>query len=711
MGLCHGLLTNPQPVKFKIGEQAIKSNMVSNQDSPLTLLSQVFGHAEFRNGQRDVVDTVIAGENTLAIMPTGGGKSLCFQLPALCIDGLTVVISPLIALMRDQVRALNAFGVSAGSLSSGNTEAETEEVFQALDEGRLKLLYIAPERLANPGTVMLLRKVNTRLIAVDEAHCVSQWGHDFRPDYLRIGALRNELGVPLAAFTATADAETRNEIIERLFGGVPPVTFLQGFDRPNIHLAFAPKNSPRKQLLDFVYARKGQSGIVYCSSRNKCETLAVALREAGHSALYYHAGMEKDDRRLAETRFQREDGLIVCATIAFGMGVDKPDIRWVAHADLPKSMESYYQEIGRAGRDGDPADTLTLYGADDVRLRRAQIDEGLAPADRKEADHGRLNALLGLAEARRCRRYVLLQYFGEKIVECGNCDLCANPPKVFDGTEAVRKALSAVLRTGEYFGAGHLIDVLRGTLTDRIKQRGHNDLPTFGIGKEYDKAQWQGIFRQMMGYDLIRPDMERHGAFRMTQKARPLLRGEEVIELRQDTLVKTRSSHTRVKAMVADEDEALLSALKAKRRALAEDMQAPAYVVFPDATLIAMATERPKDIDGFARLPGVGAVKLERYAVPFLEVINGISEEVHPARRKLAGRDAGALFDRLQAAQVRLARGENGLDTFMSCSSSTLSKVAQIKPISVDALERISGVGSAKATRFGAAFLEEIEVE
>jgi ATP-dependent DNA helicase RecQ len=463
--------------------------------------------------------------------------------------------------------------------------------------------------------------------------------------------------------------------------------------------------------LEFVYARKGQSGIVYCSSRNKCETLAVALREAGHSALYYHAGMEKDDRRLAEIRFQREDGLIVCATIAFGMGVDKPDIRWVAHADLPKSMESYYQEIGRAGRDGDPADTLTLYGADDVRLRRAQIDEGLAPADRKEADHGRLNALLGLAEARRCRRYVLLQYFGEEIVECGNCDLCANPPKVFDGTEAVRKALSAVLRTGEYFGAGHLIDVLRGTLTDRIKQRGHNDLPTFGIGKEYDKAQWQGIFRQMMGYDLIRPDMERHGAFRMTQKARPLLRGEEVIELRQDTLVKTRSSHTRVKAMVADEDEALLSALKAKRRALAEDMQAPAYVVFPDATLIAMATERPKDIDGFARLPGVGAVKLERYAVPFLEVINGTAEEVHPARRKLAGRDAGALFDRLQAVQVRLARGENGLDSFMSCSSSTLSKVAQIKPISVDALERISGVGSAKATRFGAAFLEEIEVE
>jgi ATP-dependent DNA helicase RecQ len=685
--------------------------MLDDQDTPLKLLSEVFGHEEFRHGQRPVVDAVIAGENTLAIMPTGGGKSLCFQLPALVLEGVTVVISPLIALMRDQVRALNAFGVPAGSLSSGNTEEETEEVFQALQDGRLKLLYIAPERLANPGTVMLLRKINTCLIAVDEAHCVSQWGHDFRPDYLKIGALRDDLGVPLAAFTATADAETREEIVKRLFGGVPPTIFLQGFDRPNIHLAFAPKNSPRKQLLDFVDARKGQSGIVYCSSRNKCETLATALRDAGHSALHYHAGMEKDDRRLAEARFQREDGLIVVATVAFGMGIDKPDIRWVAHADLPKSMESYYQEIGRAGRDGAPADTLTLYGADDVRLRRAQIDEGLAPADRKEADHGRLNALLGLAEARRCRRRVLLRYFGDEIDGCGNCDLCATPPTIFDGTEAVRKALSAVLRTGEYFGAGHLIDVLRGTMTDRIKQRGHNDLPTFGIGKEFDKSQWQGIFRQMMGYDLIRPDMERHGAFRMTQRARPILLGEENIELRKDTVVKSRGMRNRAKAMVAQEDEPLLSALKAKRRALAEDMQAPAYVVFPDATLIAMATARPKDIDDFARLPGVGAVKLKRYSAPFLEVINGVSEEIHPARRKLAGREAGELFDRLQAAQVRLSRGENGLDTFLSCTNSTLSKIAQAKPDSLDVLERISGVGPVKAKRFGDAFLDEIAAE
>ncbi|GGA30203.1 DNA helicase RecQ [Neptunicoccus cionae] len=682
--------------------------MLDRQAKAQDLLAEIFGFTAFRDGQKEVVDAVLAGENVLAIMPTGGGKSLCFQLPALCLDGVTVVISPLIALMRDQVRALNAVGVGAGSLTSGNSEEETEEVFQALEDGALKLLYIAPERLANPGTVMLLRKINTRLIAVDEAHCVSQWGHDFRPDYLRIGALRKELNVPLAAFTATADAQSRDEIVTRLFDGALPSTFLRGFDRPNINLAFQPKNSPRRQLLEFIAARKGQSGIVYCSSRNKCETLATALRAEGHSALHYHAGMERDDRRLAETRFQREDGLIVVATVAFGMGIDKPDIRWVAHADLPKSMESYYQEIGRAGRDGAPADTLTLYGADDVRLRRAQIDEGLAPPERKEADHGRLNALLGLAEARRCRRRVLLRYFGDEIDGCGNCDLCASPPEVFDGTDAVRKALSAVLRTGETFGAGHLIDILRGVTTDKIRQRGHESLPTFGVGAEYDKGQWQAIFRQMMGYDLIRPDMERHGAFRMTQRARPILKGEESIELRRDTIQRQNRKTSKARAMVSEEDEPLLSALKAKRRALAEAIQAPAYVVFPDATLISMVEARPGSLDEFSRIAGVGAVKLERYGAAFLEVINGESEQVHPARRKLAGREAGDLFDRLQEAQLRLARGESGMDTYLNCSNSTLSKIAKSRPADLDALSRISGVGEVKAERFGAAFLDEI---
>ena len=505
-----------------------------------TLLREVFGFDEFRPGQENIVHTVTEGINTLAIMPTGGGKSLCFQLPALMRDGVTVVISPLIALMRDQVRALRAAGVEAGALTSGNTEEETEEVWNALEQGQLKLLYMAPERLAAGSALGMLRRIGVSLIAVDEAHCVSQWGHDFRPDYLRIGALRRALDVPLAAFTATADAETRDEIIAKLFDGNPPQTFLHGFDRPNIHLAFSAKDNPRKQILGFAAARKGQSGIIYCGTRAKTETLAKALCDDGHAACHYHGGMDAQARRDVETLFSREDGLIVVATVAFGMGVDKPDIRWVAHADLPKSIEAYYQEIGRAGRDGAPAETLTLFGPDDIRLRRSQIDEGLAPPERRQADHARLNALLGLAETPTCRRTSLLRYFGEEHEPCGNCDTCAAPPKVFDGTEAVQKALSAILRTGESYGAGHLIDILTGNSTEKVRARGHEDLPTFGVGKEFDRRRWQGIFRQMMGHDLIRPDPERHGALRVTETAHPILRGETGIALRQDTLVSSR---------------------------------------------------------------------------------------------------------------------------------------------------------------------------
>ncbi len=673
------------------------------------LLQSVFGFDSYRPGQAEIVEAVNTGRNVLAIMPTGGGKSLCFQLPALCREGVTVVISPLIALMRDQVRALREAGVEAGALTSGNTEEETEEVFQALDDGRLKLLYMAPERLANGGAVQLLRRINVTLLAVDEAHCVSQWGHDFRPDYLKIGELRAQLGnIQTAAFTATADAETREEIVRKLFGGEQPETFIQGFDRPNLNLAFQPKDQPRRQLLDFVAARKGQAGIVYCSSRNKTEVLANALRAEGHTALHYHAGMDPDDRRLAETRFQREDGLIVCATVAFGMGVDKPDIRFVAHADLPKSIESYYQEIGRAGRDGAPADTLTLYGADDIRLRRAQIDEGLAPPERRAADHARLNALLGLAEALKCRRINLLEYFGEHRSEpCGNCDLCTAPPEVVDGTDAVRKALSAMLRTGESFGAGHLIDILLGNSTDKVTARRHDQLPTFGVGKEFNRKQWQAIFRQMMGHDLIRPDSERMGALFMTETARPILRGEASIDLRMDTIRKAGKSPTRRApvSLIAEEDEPLMSALKAKRRELAEAARAPAYVIFPDRTLIEMATHRPVTLDDFSRLNGVGAKKLEKYGNIFLEVINGEAPPPqHPARRKLATGPAGELFDRLKSAQLALANGPHGTDKPLSCTSAELAKVAGRRPQDISALERL--IGEQKAERFGPAFLE-----
>ncbi|MGB5557103.1 MAG: DNA helicase RecQ [Paracoccaceae bacterium] len=668
------------------------------------LLSSVFGFDAFRPGQGEIVRAVAEGRNALAIMPTGGGKSLCFQLPALMREGVTVVISPLIALMRDQVRALREAGVAAGALTSGNTEDETSAVFEALEAGRLKLLYMAPERLASGGTLALLRRIGTSLIAVDEAHCVSQWGHDFRPDYLRIGALRRTLDVPLAAFTATADEETRAEIVERLFDGVAPEIFLHGFDRPNIHLAFSVKDSPRKQILAFADVRRGQPGIVYCGTRAKTETLARALTESGHSACAYHGGMEADARRIVEGRFQTEDGLIVVATVAFGMGVDKPDIRWVAHADLPKSIEAYYQEIGRAGRDGAPAETLTLFGADDIRFRRGQIDESLAPSERRFADHGRLNALLGLAEALGCRRQQLLGFFGEASEPCGNCDLCDTAPELFDGTEPVRKALSAILRTGEYFGAGHLIDILTGNETDKIRQRGHDALPTFAVGREFDQRQWQAIFRQMMGRDLVRPDRERHGALRMTELARPILRGEAEITLRRDTMAKTTTRNA-VKSLVSEEDAPLLSALKAKRRALAEAARVPAYVIFPDRTLIEIVERRPASLDDMARISGIGATKLERYGQTFLSVVTGAdADPVHPSRRKLAGRSAGTIYDRLLEIQADLARGDAGTDKPMSCSASLLAKVAILRQADMGSLSRI--LGDRRAERFGPAFLE-----
>ncbi|MEM1430603.1 MAG: DNA helicase RecQ [Pseudomonadota bacterium] len=681
---------------------------------PAAVLRSVFGFDAFRPGQAEIIEAVCAGQDALAIMPTGGGKSLCYQLPALCRDGVTLVISPLIALMRDQVRSLREAGVEAGALTSGNTEDETDEVWRALDEGRLKLLYLAPERLASGAMDRVLKRAGVRLIAVDEAHCVSQWGHDFRPDYLRIGALRRALDVPLAAFTATADTETRDEIVSRLFGDTAPRVFLHGFDRPNIHLAFSPKSSPRAQILSFAGARRGRSGIVYCGTRAKTETLAQALREAGQKALSYHGGMDADARREVEAAFQREDELIVVATVAFGMGVDKPDIRWVAHADLPKSIEAYYQEIGRAGRDGAPAETLTLYGPDDIRLRRSQIDEGLAPPERKAADHGRLNALLGLAEALGCRRRQLLAYFGESLADpCGNCDLCDTPPDTFDGTTPVRMALSAALRTGEWFGSGHLIDILLGIETEKVRARGHESLPTFGVGRQWDKRQWQAILRQMMGHDLMRPDPERHGALRMTDAARPILRGEAAITLRQDAITRA-PARPHVKALVSEEDAPLLSALKAKRRALAEAAGGPAYIVFPDRTLIEMAETRPRTLDEMARIGGVGAKKLERYGAAFLSVIAGDgageqAEAMHPSRRKLAGTGAAALYDRLAEATRDLARGDEGTGKYLSINSTTLRRIVERRPATLDELARVPGMDAQKAERFAARILSVLD--
>ena len=667
------------------------------------LLRDIFGFDEFRTGQSEIIDAVVDKQNVLAIMPTGGGKSLCFQLPALMGEGLTVVISPLIALMRDQVRGLQAAGVAAEAITSANTEEETDKIFSALNASKLRILYLAPERLASTAMQSALHRYNVVSLVVDEAHCVSQWGHDFRPDYLRIGELRRRLGVPLAAFTATADEETRQEIIERLFDGIAPSSFLHGFDRPNIHFSFVVKDNPRRQIIEFVNQRKGQPGIIYCGTRAKTETLAKALEEVGHSTCHYHGGMSSEDRRVVESRFSGEDGLIVVATVAFGMGIDKPDIRWVAHADLPKSIESFYQEIGRAGRDGGPAEAYTLYGADDIRLRRSQIDEGLASIERKSVDHGRLNALLGLAEALHCRRLTLLKYFGENNVECKNCDLCERPPETFDATQPVRKALSAILRTGEYFGAGHLIDILLGIETDKVRSHGHQSLPTFGVGKELGRVKWQAVFRQMMGHDLVRPDPNRHGALKIMESALAILGDKKSITLRMDT-IKSAKSSPKIKMLVSEEDAPLLSGLKAKRRELAETAGVPAYIIFNDKTLVEMAQKRPINLDAMAQINGVGAKKLENFGNTFLEVINGEAERLHPSRRKLAGNKEGVLFDLLLEAQNKLTRGEKGLDKPLSCSTSLLVKVAQRKPSSIKEISHI--LGERRAERFGAAFLE-----
>lgn len=586
------------------------------------LLKTVFGHDDFRPGQEEIVASVLGGDDVLAIMPTGGGKSLCYQLPALCGDGVTLVVSPLVALMNDQVAQLRQNGVEAGALTSNNDPEENERVFTALDDGSLKLLYMAPERIAtSPG---LLNRLKINLLAVDEAHCVSQWGHDFRPDYLEIGKLREALGgVQIAAFTATADEETRSEIISKLFSSAPR-QFLRGFDRPNLFLAFEPKNNPKRQITEFIAARPDQAGIVYCSSRRKTEDLAEHLRSKGVNALPYHAGLDAERRHTNQRRFSQEDAVVMTATIAFGMGVDKPDVRFVVHADLPKTMESYYQEIGRAGRDGLPADTLCLYGVDDIKLRRRQIDEGDAPDLRKRADHQRLNALLTLAEAALCRRQTLLGYFDELTEPCGHCDLCKNPRQMFDATQASQKAISAMLRTGQIYGLEHLVSVLVGEETDRIKSQKHDQLPTFGVGTEFDKSQWRSLFRQLYAAGYANVSIAQ-GSWQVCEKARPVLRGEEVLKLRfpdKQAERKRPSARSAPIELSNVADQELLKALKVCRTDLARQQNVPAYVIFPDRTLIEMAQHRPGTLSDMVEINGVGAKKLERYGGEFLRVIS-----------------------------------------------------------------------------------------
>ena len=590
-------------------------------------LQSTFGFAEFRPGQADIVSAILEGRDVLAVMPTGSGKSLCYQLPALMRDGLTVVVSPLIALMRNQVAQLSANGIAAASLNSVNDPAENRAILDRMGRGELRLVYVAPERLLKSDTLALLKRAKVSLLAVDEAHCISQWGHDFRPEYAALGTVQAELGgVQTAAFTATADAATRGDILDKLFKR-PPALFVHGFDRPNLRLSMRAKAGGRTQIADFLESRRGQSGIVYCASRRKTEELADYLKGNGVNALPYHAGMESAVRSRNQDTFLQEDGVVMAATVAFGMGIDKPDVRFVLHADMPANIESYYQEIGRAGRDGLPADTLTLYGMGDVRLRRMQIDESEASDEQKRVDRQRLNALVSLCKSPRCRRQTLLAYFGETAKSCGNCDFCCDGAAVIDGTIAAQKALSAMVRTGQRFGTEHLANILLGETTEAIAKYGHDRLPTFGVGKEYGRKEWRAIFRQLHGAGIVALDITGHGTWSVTEAGRRVLKGADRVTLRQDTLKPATRKAARAAANAAalsdgdHGDKALFEALRRRRSELAKEQQVAAYVVFADKTLIDMARRKPATVTEMGAVHGVGAAKLRQYGETFLDVI------------------------------------------------------------------------------------------
>ena len=608
-------------------------------------LREVFGFEGFRPGQEAVIGALLDRRHALTVMPTGSGKSLCFQIPALVMGGLTVVVSPLIALMQDQVSALQLAGVPADCINSANERGANVAAWRRAAEGRTRLLYMVPERLMTERMREALARLPVKLFAIDEAHCISQWGPAFRPEYEGLCRLRDLFpDIPIAALTATADEVTRNDIVDKLFGGRAE-QFVLGFDRPNIKLAVEMKREWKRQLGNFIARHEGESGIVYCLSRRKTEETAAMLAADGVRALPYHAGMKKEEREAHQNIFMTESGVVIVATIAFGMGIDKADVRYVFHTDLPGSVEAYYQEIGRAGRDGAPAEAHMLYGLEDIRMRRQFIENEDAGPERKRREHKRLDALLGYCEAPACRRVALLEYFGEQVEACGNCDVCLDPSARVDGSKDARKVLSAAYRSGQRFGAAHLIDILRGIGTDKIARCGHDRIPTFGVGAERSKNEWRSLIRQMVATGFLRIDIGGYGGIGITEKGRELLRGDGEFLYREDTVIARTPAKARDSGAargnagepaLAGEDAALLGALKTLRLKIARERGVPAYIVFPDRTLIDMVRRRPRTEAAFAEVNGVGAAKLKEFAAPFLAAI---------AAAPVAGDDGGAAHE------------------------------------------------------------------